>query len=181
MAADKSLHEYLRKSGKGKLRAEPPLMLHWANRRRRASPWRTGRSGIETVGSSVRTPETSPAQTLTAASEAHAKACSSLDLRATALHSDERSGLAVVPGPGKASPVWSGSSRANGAAASTAGFQPAPGPPRARRGSQRHNAGGGPNGELVLVTEAIKLPSDRWNVGLRPSARRPYSQYLQPK
>jgi hypothetical protein len=47
----------------------------------------------------------------------------------------------------------SGSSRANGAAASTAVSQPAPRPPRARRGSQRRSADGGLRGELVSTCE----------------------------
>ena len=54
----------------------------------------------------------------------------------------------------------SGSSLANpGATASTAGSQPAPGPPRARRGSQRRSAGGGLSGEFASGPELIEAPA----------------------
>ena len=70
------------------------------------------RWNIGMAGSSVQQNATEPAPILPVVSAASASAWPSSGLPATAHHSDERTGLAAAPGPGKASPVWSGSSLA---------------------------------------------------------------------
>jgi len=102
--------------------------------------------GTNTAGLHAQGTGAEPAQIPPALSVPSASAWPSSGLPATVRHSDARTGLAAALGPGKASPVWSGSSLDGCAAGSMVGSQPALGLPRARRVSQQRSAGGGPNG-----------------------------------
>ena len=120
-------------------------------RRRRASPKKIGPIGIGTGGLRALETDGEPAQVLPVRLAPSACAWPSWGLPATVHRFDGRTGLAAAPGLGRAPHVCSGSRLGSGAAGSMVGSQPAPGPPRARRGSQQRSASAGPSGALLTV------------------------------
>jgi hypothetical protein len=138
---------YSNKSAKGKpakLRSKPLSR----SPRRRACPRKIGPIGIATAGLHAQETGAEPAQLLRVGLVLVASACESSGLPATGHRCEEKSGLIVGPGPVRVLPVWSGSSRANGAAGFTAASQPALGPRREERGSRQLSAGDGPKCEV---------------------------------
>jgi len=116
---------------------------------RRAFPKKIGPIGTGTAGLGALETRAGPAQILPARLAPSAGVWPSSGLPATARRFDARTGLAATLGPVRVRHVWSELRLGKGAVGFMGGFRPAPGPQKARRGSQWRSAGDGLSGEFV--------------------------------